>query len=120
MQLATYANTAYRTLKDPVQRGLYLCQLNGVEAHLETNTAMPAQFLMKQMEWREALEDSSEDLNSLELLAAEVYQAKQNAFTQLEEECEKIDYLKAIETVRSLLFIDKFANELDDAIAELA
>jgi hypothetical protein len=49
-----------------------------------------------------------------------VYQAKQNAFTQLEEECEKIDYLKAIETVRGLLFIDKFANELDDAIAELA
>jgi molecular chaperone HscB len=120
MQLATYANTAYRTLKDPIQRGLYLCQVNGVEAHLETNTAMPVQFLMKQMEWREALEDSPEDLNSLELLAAEVYQAKQNAFTQLEEECEKTDFLKAIETVRGLLFIDKFATELDDAIAELA
>ena len=120
MQLATYANTAYRTLKDPIQRGLYLCQLHGVEAHLETNTAMPVQFLMKQMEWRETLDESAEDLSTLETLAAEVGQAHQNAVTLLEEECEKRHYQKAIETVRGLLFIDKFAIELDDAIAELA
>jgi molecular chaperone HscB len=53
-------------------------------------------------------------------LAAEVGQAHQNAVTLLEEECEKGHYQKAIETVRGLLFIDKFAIELDDAIAELA
>ena len=120
MQLATYANTAYRTLKDPIQRGLYLCQLNGVEAHLETNTAMPVQFLMKQMEWRETLDESAEDLSTLETLAEEVGQAHQNAVILIEEECEKGHYQKAIETVRGLLFIDKFATELDDAIAELA
>jgi molecular chaperone HscB len=49
-----------------------------------------------------------------------VGQAHQNAVTLLEEECEKQHYQKAIETVRGLLFIDKFAIELDDAIAELA
>jgi molecular chaperone HscB len=44
MQMATYANGAYRTLKDPIARGLYLCQLHGVEANLETNTAMQFSF----------------------------------------------------------------------------
>jgi molecular chaperone HscB len=120
MQMATLANTAFQTLKNPIQRGLYLCQLHKVDARLETNTAMPAAFLMKQMEWRETLDESAEDLSTLENLAAEVGQAHQNSVTLLEEECEKGHYQKAIETVRGLLFIDKFATELDDAIAELA
>jgi molecular chaperone HscB len=75
---------------------------------------------MKQMEWRETLDESAEDLSTLETLAAEVGQAHQNAVTLLEDECEKGHYQKAIEIVRGLLFIDKFAIELDDAIAELA
>ena len=62
MQMATYANTAFQTLKNPISRGLYLCQIHGVNANLETNTAMPAAFLMKQMDWRESLEDQEEDL----------------------------------------------------------
>lgn len=54
MQMATLAITAFQTLKNPIQRGLYLCQLHGVDARLETNTAMPAAFLMKHT----GLEDS--------------------------------------------------------------
>ena len=61
MQMATLANTAFQTLKNPVQRGLYICQLHGVDAKLETNTAMPAAFLMKQMEWRDSLDEQAED-----------------------------------------------------------
>ena len=30
MQMATLANTAFQTLKNPVQRGLYLCQCLGI------------------------------------------------------------------------------------------
>jgi molecular chaperone HscB len=119
MQMATYANTAYRTLKDPVQRGLYLCQLNGVDAHLETNTAMPVEFLMKQMEWREALDESIENLSELESLASEVHRARDESIVRLTEEFEKSAYQTAVETLRGLLFIEKFAAELDDAIAEL-
>ena len=77
MQMATLANTAFQTLKNPVQRGLYLCQLHNVDARLETNTAMPAAFLMKQMEWRESLEDQEEDLMALEALSEEVEQSKE-------------------------------------------
>jgi molecular chaperone HscB len=110
MQMATYANTAYRTLKDPIQRGLYLCQLNGFEANLETNTAMPVQFLMKQMEWRETLDESATDLETLEELASE----------ELAESLEHSSYANAVDLLRGLMFIDKFASELDDAIAELA
>ena len=119
MQMATYANGAYRTLKDPIARGLYLCQLQGVEADLETNTAMPAQFLMKQMEWREALDDHADDLEALEHLATEVEASRSDSLQQLTNAFEQFSYSKAVDILRGLLFINKFATELDDAIAQL-
>ena len=119
MQMATYANGAYRTLKDPIARGLYLCQLHGIEANLETNTAMPVQFLMKQMEWREALDDHADDLESLEALAIEVEKARHHSLLELTDAFEQLAYGQAVDILRGLLFINKFATELDDAIAQL-
>jgi molecular chaperone HscB len=120
MQMATLANTAFQTLKNPIQRGLYLCQLHGVDARLETNTAMPAAFLMKQMEWRESLEDQDEDLGALEALSEEVDQSKRDTLVEITQAIDAAkNYERAAELLRSLLFIDKFALELDDAISAL-
>ena len=121
MQMATFANTAFQTLKNPIQRGLYLCKLHGVDAKLETNTAMPAAFLMKQMEWRESLDEQAEDLRDLEVLMDEVDQAKQETIAEVVQAIDAAkNYERAAELLRGLLFIDKFAIELDDAIAALA
>jgi molecular chaperone HscB len=120
MQMATLANTAFQTLKSPIQRGLYLCQLHGVDARLETNTAMPAAFLMKQMEWRENLEDQEDDLGALETLAEEVDRAKRDTLVEIRQAIDSAkNYERAAELLRGLLFIDKFALELDDAISAL-
>jgi molecular chaperone HscB len=120
MQMATLANTALQTLKNPIQRGLYLCKLHGVDARLETNTAMPAAFLMKQMDWRENLEEHEEDLDALESLAEEVNQSKRDTLAEITQAVDGAkNYDRAAELLRGLLFIDKFALELDDAISVL-
>ena len=120
MQMATLANTAFQTLKNPIQRGLYLCKLHGVDAKLETNTAMPAAFLMKQMEWRESLDEQAEDLPALEALMAEVEESKADTLTEIAQAIDGAkNYERAAELLRGLLFIDKFAVELDDTIAAL-
>ena len=120
MQMATFANTAYQTLKNPIQRGLYICQLNGVDAKLETNTAMPTAFLMKQMEWRESLDEQAEDLPSLEALMDEVEESKADTLNDIAQAIDGAkNYQRAAELLRGLLFIDKFAVELDDTIAAL-
>jgi molecular chaperone HscB len=121
MQMATLANTAHQTLKHPIQRGLYLCKLHGVEANLETNTAMPTAFLLQQMAWRDSLEESAEDFDALDALATEVDTAYKVALVELAEAMDRThNYQRAAELLRGLLFIDKFATELDDAIAALA
>ena len=120
MQMATFANAAFQTLKNPIQRGLYICQLHGVDAKLETNTAMPAAFLMKQMEWRENLDDQADDLPALEDLMAEVEQSKEDVLAEIAQAIDGAkNYTRAAELLRGLLFIDKFAIELDDAISTL-
>jgi molecular chaperone HscB len=81
---------------------------------------MPAAFLMKQMDWRESLEECEEDLTALELLAQEVDKSKRDALTEIAQAVDSAkNYPRAAELLRGLLFIDKFALELDDAISAL-
>ncbi len=118
MQLSALANSAYRTLMNPIQRGLYMCAKNGVDPQLETNTAMPAQFLMQQMEWREALDDVRGQPSKLDDLYKEVEQTRASLLKEVEAAIDGAnDFELAAKHLRALLFIDKFSAELEDAIA---
>src|SRR3569832_1512709 len=55
MQWATQVNEAYQTLRHPVNRGVYLLKLQGIDALDANNTKMAPAFLMQQMEWRETI-----------------------------------------------------------------
>ena len=50
MQWATRVNEGYQTLRSPLNRARYLLSLHGVDTQEESNTAMPADFLMQQIE----------------------------------------------------------------------
>ncbi len=69
MQWATQANEAYRTLKSPLKRAAYLCERAGVPIDAESNTSMPAEFLMQQLQWREALDDARAERDDAALQA---------------------------------------------------
>ena len=118
MQMATLANAAYRTLTNPIQRGLYLCAKNGVDPQLETNTAMPAQFLMQQMEWRESLDEVRDQPNQLDQLYQQVEATRKELLLEVEVAIDQAhNFQLAAEKLRALLFIDKFSVELEDAMS---
>lgn len=122
MQLATMANEAYQLLKKPASRAQYLLQLEGIDATEETNTSMPPEFLMQQMEWREALEDlkSESNIDGLENLLDEMQQAAQLLADELSISIdEKKDLVAATDTTRKLIFIDKVCADIIKAIEQL-
>jgi molecular chaperone HscB len=86
MQWATRANEAYRTLRDPLERARYLLRLKGFDTEEESNTAMPADFLMQQMEWREAVAGarSARDAAELEKLRVALGKSRHDMLTVLE------------------------------------
>jgi molecular chaperone HscB len=122
LQWATHANEAYRTLKNPLSRARYLLQLHGVDTQEESNTAMPADFLMRQMEWREAIEEASASGDSalLDALARELRQEAKSLQGSLAQQLdEQAAYQQASDTVRKLRFLDKVQAEIDQAIETL-
>lgn len=122
MQLATLANEAYQSLKNPANRAKYLLELQGIIAISETNTAMPMDFLMQQMEWREATEDaiSAKDVGALDNLLAEIrLEAKglqENLVSLLDVEK---DYVSATDATRKLIFMEKVSEDINQAIEQL-
>jgi len=122
LQWTTRVNEAYRTLKNPVQRASHLLSLHGVDVAFETNTAMPAQFLMQQMELREALEGAieSRDLPALESLQGKLDKDKRSLETRIASAIdEKKDYASAAGLVRELQFLEKLEAEIDAAYETL-
>jgi molecular chaperone HscB len=117
MQWATRANEAYQTLKNPQKRARYLCELNGVDLQTESNTAMPMDFLMQQMEWREALGEARADKNvdALEALDEQVKGERKSRLAQVGGELDAGDFQQAAQGVRALMFLDKFGEEVHHA-----
>ena len=122
MQVATFANTAYQTLKQPDTRALYLLSLHNIEAVTETNTAMPADFLMQQMEWRETIEDAtlSKDIAKLDdLLITMRDEANTLIHTIANMIDEKHNVAGAVDDVRKLVFMQKVSADIHRTIAQL-
>ncbi len=122
MQQATLANEAYLCLKNPANRAKYLLELQGITAISETNTAMPTDFLMQQMEWREATEDavSAKDVAALDSLLAEIRVEEkilQESLVSLLDV--QKDYAAATDATRKLIFIDKVSEDINRAIEQI-
>ena len=116
MQWSVRINEAYQRLKDPLQRGAYLCERRGAPIQAENNTAMPADFLMQQMQWREALEET-EGVPALEALADEVAQARSARIESLRRALdEQGDAIEAAREVRALMFVERFVRDIEDRL----
>ena len=115
LQWTTRVNEAYRTLQSPVQRAKYLLELNGVDVQFETDTQMPTDFLLRQLELREALEAAKRPA-ALDELQAQVRREKgllEASIARLADD--RKDYAAAAGEVRKLMFLDKLGEEIDQA-----
>ena len=120
MQWAARANEAFQTLRSPLRRAAYLCELNGAPIEAESNTAMPGAFLAQQMQWREQLHEAraSADRVRLQELDDELAAVRTATLAQLESGLDQArDFRAASALVRQLMFIEKFGDELS-AVAE--
>jgi molecular chaperone HscB len=120
VQWAAHANEAMRTLRSPLRRAAYLCELNGVSIDAESNTSMPPAFLMQQLEWREALDEarSAPTPVPLSTLARQIDQARHALHARLGEALDRDrDFALAATLVRQLMFVDKLHEEAAAAAA---
>ncbi len=122
LQWATRVNEAYQTLKKPLARAQYLLALSGNDIDAGNNAAMPSEFLIEQMEWREAVAEArlAREQSELEQLYHRVKQRMKKRYDELAILLdEDHDYAQAADRVRRLMFLEKLLAEIDDAMAAL-
>lgn len=117
LQWATRANEAYRILRDPLRRAIYLCTLRGQDPADEHDTTMAQPFLMQQLEWREALDAAraSDDATSIEALRMQLDAARttlQDEVGQTLDGSTHDDAVDAAEHVRRWMFVERFAEDV--------
>lgn len=114
MQWATRANEAYQILKKPLKRAAYLCELNGIDLATESNTSMPAAFLMQQMEWRETLDDIRLKQNNSQLfvLEQEVQTVMKATANELAAACRQNHFQHAAQLIRASMFMEKILADI--------
>ena len=119
MQSAVRVNEAHARLADPLKRAGYLCELAGTPVRAEDNTAMPLDFLREQMAWRESL-DEADSRAEIDALARDLADARRLAYERLASALdERRDFAAAAQEVRALMFIERFAADVDDRLVAL-
>jgi len=122
LQSSARVNEAYRTLKDPVARAQYLLSLHGIDASAEGDSALPFDFLERQLERREDASAAME-AGDAPALAALLVDVRSDAALLEDRLAALLDAEGAWEAARALArelrFLAKFAADIDAMLADL-
>lgn len=116
MQWSLRVNEAWQRLRDPVRRAAYLCEVQGVPIDAERHTAMPTDFLVQQMQWRESLDEAA-DIEDLTALLRQVDASQRERLERVRHLLdERSDAKAAVDDVRALLFLVKFKSDVEQRL----
>lgn len=110
--ISSLVNKAFRTLSNPLDRGLYLLELHGV-AILEENTSFNKEFLFEIMELNEELESIS---NIVELKA--FHSKNKEMLNSIQKKVSELFTSQEIPNARTALMEMKYYVTLEEKIKE--
>lgn len=123
MQMAANINEAFQTLKSPLLRARYILQLKGIDFDDQKDTSFDTEFLMEQIELREALAEVKNDANALARLndlMQDIHVRIDAMQGELAQALASDDLEPAKALVHKLQFLHKLQVESENLEAELA
>ena len=122
MQQATLINEGYLTLKDPLKRGRYLLELDGYQFDDEHHTTKDTEFLMEQMDLREALDevpDAASPFMALGKIMDRIEDDLDALTGELKSRLEQEDQDAVAETLVKMQFFRKLQSEAHELEIQL-
>ncbi len=121
VQRAALVNEAFQTLEDPLKRGIYLLELEGVYDDAQQTTSDNA-FLMQQIEFREALDaipKQSDPFAAADKLRDELTEAQQALYADFARDYADKAFPSAQQALRRAQFFRRLLGQLDDLEARM-
>lgn len=122
VQVTSWINQAFDTLRDPVKRSRYLLEISGAEIPDDSTTTADVEFLMEQIELREAVDacrkaaDGLDQCHQIESRLAQRACELENEFV----DCFSAGDLPGSVTMsRKMQFIQRIQQQLDELQFEL-
>ncbi len=115
-------NAAWQTLKDPLRRGFYLLELAGHPVNEGRHTIRDSAFLMKQMEYRERLdevEDDDDPLAAIDRVRADLTAEERRLTEAFKSAWMQRDFETAQDHLTKLQFFGRFKSQLGETEAAL-
>jgi len=130
-QFSAQVNAASQVLKDPVARAMHMLEIAGVQFDQSRHTIRDTDFLMQQMQLREAVEEASaaSDKPGLEALRADIEKLFADVQTQFAEhssfgnqivapgQVDAVAQQQLLALVSKLQFFQKLEAEIEQALA---
>lgn len=101
-------NDGFEILKDDLSRAEYLLKCNKIELNNQTNP----EFLIKQMEYEDYLEENSHDLNKIKMLHIEIAQILECEIEKLTILFNQKNLVEVSNKMNELIFLNKFKTKL--------
>lgn len=114
-QSAALVNEAYATLKSDLKRAHYLLKLKDIEFNPDTETSSDTEFLVRQMELHERIEeidDTDDSITALDDLAQELKQQQAQLIAQFSGQYAEDDLTNAKDTALKLQFYERLNNQV--------
>lgn len=122
VQLAAQVNEAFRILQDPISRARYILEMKGAVLNDESATLADPQFLMEQMELREALADArmaQDPFGKLAQVGSRIHGRMEELMQTLRSQLEMADLAPAYESSRRLQFFRRLQQEAETLTNEI-
>ena len=121
LQNTSLLNTAFESIKSPLNRASYILKLDGVDPFDEKDTAMAHDFLISQIELREELEliESKTDSDQLEGFIERIESLVQSKIESISDAFkDNRDILEIKKDVRELKFYEQLVKEASKLMDE--
>jgi len=122
IQVASWINQAFETLQDPVKRARYLLEISDVALPDDSATTSDSEFLMEQLELREAVEscrDHADGLGHSEKIALKLEQRASELAGDFVSAYDASDFDKAMQAHQKMQFIQRIQQQLSELQFEL-
>ncbi|XP_054851983.1 iron-sulfur cluster co-chaperone protein HscB [Eublepharis macularius] len=106
-QHSALVNAAYRTLRSPLSRGLYLLELNGVELEKGTDSQEDPEFLSEIMEMNEKLAETNSEEGAREEMENYIAAKQEELTKDVSQAFDQDDLQKAKKVLAKMKY---FAN----------